>query len=121
MTDHIVYWLIGSQPLTRATTHPSNISKQFLLPTISGEGSTPSSEMQKIFAKQPEFVVKRKRVWYLTSEEDAAARAILEDELATHYQKVAEFRDREIYRRRPAPTQPVNSPPALGERRKLPD
>jgi hypothetical protein len=65
---HIVYWLVGQYPLTRMSTHPSNITKQVLIETIEGPKSTPEGEMEKILAVSPEFIIKStKELWYLQS------------------------------------------------------
>ena len=99
LDDHIVYWLTHTKPLTKSTTHPSNISKEYLLEIISGPGATALSEMAKVLGQKPLFIVKSKtNTWYL--EYIPQARNLLVSELAENYLEVASFSDRVIYRRR---------------------
>jgi len=99
MTDHIAYWLSGTSPLTKVTTHPSNIARKYLLEVISGAGASTQSEIRRVFAARPLFVVKTAEVWYLARQPDA--RELLAHELATHYSLVTRIRAREVYRRKP--------------------
>lgn len=99
LNQHLVYWLIDAQPLTKATTHPSNISKQYLLDAIYEGVSSPEQEMQHIFALVPEFIVKHQEVDYLSRPESAAARQILETQLSRNYHKIQEMSGILIYRR----------------------
>lgn len=99
LNQHLVYWLIDAQPLTKATTHPSNISKQYLLDAIHDGVSSPEQEMQKIFDLVPECIVKHREVDYLSRPESAAARQILETQLSMNYDKIQEMSGILIYRR----------------------
>jgi 4-amino-4-deoxy-L-arabinose transferase-like glycosyltransferase len=99
LNQHLVYWLIDAQPLTKATTHPSNISKQYLLDAINEGVSSPEQEMQNIFAQVPEFIVKHQEVDYLSRPESAAARQILETQLSRNYHKIQDMSGILIYRR----------------------
>lgn len=59
LTDHLVYWLINESPLTACTTHPSNIVKSSLLEFCANDSeATSESEIAKIFALEPAFVIK---------------------------------------------------------------
>jgi len=99
LNQHLVYWLIDAQPLTKATTHPSTISKQYLLDAIHEGVSSPEQEMQNIFSLVPEFIVKHRDVDYLSRPESAAARQILETQLNMNYHKIQEMSGILIYRR----------------------
>jgi hypothetical protein len=57
MDDHIVYWLLDLKPLSKSTTHPSNISREYLLKVLVGPGTTTEMELAKIFDKKPLFIV----------------------------------------------------------------
>ena len=97
MTDHIVYWLTGTNPLTKATTHPSNISKEFMLENIAGTGATTETEMAKVLALKPAFIVKRVAESYLRNK--TAEHEMLDRELADLYAQTAEIDGRIIYKR----------------------
>ncbi|OAB57962.1 hypothetical protein AY600_07865 [Phormidium willei BDU 130791] len=99
LNQHLVYWLIDAQPLTKATTHPSNISKQYLLDAIHDGVSSPEQEMQKIFDLAPECIIKHREVDYLSRPESTAARQILETQLTLNYDKIQEMSGILIYRR----------------------
>lgn len=99
MTDHLVYWLIDSQPLTAITTHPSNLSRERILEVINGPGSSPESELAQVFAAEPTFVVKERFVDYFFSGEMQNAKNFLNQQLANHYEKTAQIGSRFIYRR----------------------
>ncbi len=97
MSDHIAYWLTDLKPLTKLTTHPSNISREYLLKALLGSEATTETEMAKILAQQPKFIVKKKDLWYLSDK--LAARILLEETLKTQYKLVKEIEEREIYRK----------------------
>jgi hypothetical protein len=98
MTDHIVYWFTSGRPLTKATTHPSNIAKEYMLDTISGPNSSTSNEMSRILSLSPLFIVKKKRTRYLRKKADAER--ILEQTLSERYVEVAVIHGRHIYKLR---------------------
>ncbi len=101
MTDHIVYWLIDSKPLSKSTTHPSNITKEYLLNILVGPGASTETELTKILAKKPVFIVTKKNIWYLRNR--PSARSLLEETLRTQYELVKEIQETQIYRRRQQP------------------
>lgn len=96
MSDHIVYWLVDSQPLTKSTTHPSTIGKEYLLKILLGSDETSKSEMTRVLRKKPEFIVKREDVEYL---QDKEAKQILQNTLLIKYKLVSKIGGREIYQR----------------------
>jgi hypothetical protein len=96
---HIVYWLVDQYPLTRMSTQPSNITKRILIETIEGPNSTPESEMRKILAVSPEFVVKpTEEMWYFL--QAPMAYAILTQTLRRDYDLLAMVGGREVYRKK---------------------
>jgi hypothetical protein len=99
MSDHIVYWFLDSEPLTPATTHPSTLSREYILDVIYGVESSPESEIAKVFAAEPKFVVKERFVRYLLSGNMRPVKTFLDRELANHYEQVAQIGGRLIYRR----------------------
>ncbi|GAB4145412.1 MAG: hypothetical protein Fur0046_23050 [Cyanobacteria bacterium J069] len=96
MTNHIIYWLIGEKPITRATTHPSNLGKEYLLEVLAGTGTTVEQELSKVLAQNPEFIVTQHEIEYLNKHEKA--RLLLRKTLKTRYRKVEEIDGHLIYR-----------------------
>jgi len=93
--DIIVYWFISQYPITRLSTHPSNIFRRYLVTAVEGPNATPESEMHRILSRKPAFIVKKKHIWYLEGQE--AAR-ILNDTLDRDYVLTNVIDEREIYR-----------------------
>ena len=97
MTSHLVYWLINEEPLTRSSTHPSNISKEYLLKTTIGPGAKVEMALAEVLEKQPEFIVTKQNIWYLRRHE--LAQEMLENVLNNDYKLVKEIQGRMIYKR----------------------
>jgi hypothetical protein len=103
LSDIIVYWFVGQYPITRLSTHPSNIVRQYLVTAVEGPDATPVTEMHRILSRQPAFIVKEKHVWYLEEESmhgavfEEAAR-LLNDALDIDYVLTNVIDGREIYR-----------------------
>jgi hypothetical protein len=57
LDGHLAYWLTNTKPLSPAMAHPSNINKEFLLQTWFGKGNSSSTELAKIMALKPKFVI----------------------------------------------------------------
>lgn len=100
MDRHIVYWFIDAEPLSKCSTHPSNITKSYLLPYCSDESqATAESEMNKILRQQPEFIVTMEEgSWYLKKEE--AVWNLLNKALDEEYELAKAVDDLQIYRRK---------------------
>ena len=97
MTNHIVYWLVDAKPLTKVSTHPSNITKDYLFKTVLGADASTEGEINKILAQKPRFIVKEKSAGYLNNH--LQAKLILENTLNQHYELVKQIQDKQIYRR----------------------
>ncbi|MGD1940894.1 MAG: hypothetical protein ACFB0G_06250 [Leptolyngbyaceae cyanobacterium] len=99
MTDHLVYWLINAPPITPCSTHPSNVVRASLLPFCSSDvAPTPQSEMNKILALKPDFIVKKSGIpWYLRNEK--AVWSVFAHHLQEQYTLVAKQGTREIYQK----------------------
>jgi 4-amino-4-deoxy-L-arabinose transferase-like glycosyltransferase len=93
--DIIVYWFISQYPITRLSTHPSNIFRRYLVTAVEGPNATPESEMHRILSWKPAFIVKKKHIWYLEGQD--AAR-MLTDTLDRDYVLTNIIDEREIYR-----------------------
>lgn len=98
LTDHIIYWFTNTRPLTVATSHPSNIAKEFLLNEMLGEKTSSKREMVRILNKKPKYIVKKKKVFYL--ENRIAANSLLEETLYTEYEVIKKIQGRLIYKKR---------------------
>jgi uncharacterized membrane protein YoaK (UPF0700 family) len=98
MTNHIVYWFIEGMPLSKSTTHPSNISKEYLLNVVVGPDTTVKQELARVLDQNPEFIVTQRNIWYLQEHDDA--RAFLNKVLRTHYTLVKRIEGKQIYQRR---------------------
>jgi hypothetical protein len=71
---HIGYWLLHQYPLTKSTTHPSNIARPFLFKYYGNRNTTSLEELKDIMEKQkPEIIVSRFNYlghFYVGSEEN---------------------------------------------------
>jgi hypothetical protein len=94
MTDHLVYWLIDAEPLTKLA-HPSGIGKEFFLRMFLGPDATSDGEMRKILDQRPRYIVKKEKTRYLPE----STRKLLENELRESYELVETIEDRRIHRR----------------------
>jgi hypothetical protein len=55
---HIGYWLLHQYPLTKCTTHPSNLARPYLFPYYNGSVKTSLEEMKHIFEGiRPDVIV----------------------------------------------------------------
>jgi len=117
MNYHIAHWLTGTKPLSKLITHPSNIAKPSLLKVVAGPDASTAGEIEKLFLKQPLFVVKAEEVKYLRNKPEA--NAVVDEKLRLHYTLV-QIVDRRayVYKRNPSsPRQGLQRPqqPALSE------
>ena len=119
MDFHLVYWLTATKPLSRLVTHPSNITRESLLPVVAGPGVTPEREMTRLLEMHPRFIVKKADTWYVNIR--PGTKAILEQVLGRDYELVRDIRGALVYRRkadrlsteaRPAPPGEVRAPGA---------
>ncbi len=61
MSGHAAHWYLGTYPISKIVTHPTNISKKDLLPYAIDEKTTPQRELKKILAEEPLFIVTGKK------------------------------------------------------------
>ena len=97
MSDHIVYWLVDSQPLTQSSTHPSNIAKDYILKIVVGSEASTEGEIRKILTQEPKFIVRQKNIWYLSNKPQA--KFLLDNTLHQNYELVKQIQGKQIYRR----------------------
>jgi hypothetical protein len=97
MEHHLVYWLLDVKPPTKIVTHPSNISKEYLLRVVQTPTTNTNQELLKVLEQKPEFIVKKENVWYLQGHPEAIA--LLETTLQTHYTLLKNMEETQIYRR----------------------
>ena len=73
MSDHLVYWLTRTYPPTRMSTHPSVLTKPEIIAAVEGADAAPDTELRKILATRPEFIVKPPVVDYLPAGPNSCA------------------------------------------------
>lgn len=69
-----------------------------MLETFAGPGASAQSEMARVLAMKPMFIVKKQHQGHLRKK--AQARRMLDNELAEHYVQVAKIDGRYIFRQR---------------------
>lgn len=99
MSDHLVYWLTGTYPPTRMSTHPSVLTKPEIIAAVEGADATPDTELRKILATRPEFIVKPPVVDYLSGWPELVR--MLDETLARDYVLATSIAGRQVYRRKP--------------------
>lgn len=95
---HIGYWLTGAKIPTRYV-QPANIAIDYMVRGVDGPEATPVSELQKILAQKPVYIVTRKNLWYFQTDCPVCG-VILNRALKEHYYLEAVFGHLLIYRRR---------------------
>jgi hypothetical protein len=98
LSDHITYWLLEQYPPTRMSTHPSNVARSDLVRSVEGPFANCESEIDKIFAQEPAFVIKRDVEWYL--ELCPRGGEQVAEWLARDYRTDAVVAELQIYRRK---------------------
>ncbi|WP_370318663.1 ArnT family glycosyltransferase [Oricola sp.] len=96
MTDHIVYWMLGTEPLAPIATHPSNIAKEGLLIFVEGRGATTETVLATLLATRPDYIVKEAETTWL--EDKPAAASLLAGRLAEDYERIAIVGKAEVFR-----------------------
>lgn len=96
MTDHIVYWMLGTKPLAPIATHPSNIAKEGLLTFLEGHDATTEEVLAKLLATRPDYIVKDAETLWLA--DTPAAASLLAGRLAKDYERIAIIENVEIFR-----------------------
>jgi 4-amino-4-deoxy-L-arabinose transferase-like glycosyltransferase len=100
LTDHVTHWLLGSRPFAPSVTHPSNVGKHYLLPTIPGAQPTPEAEMAALLARRPHVIVTLPTLDYLSQSRSGVMQQMLLDQaLARDYRLVNRIEGRLVYRR----------------------
>ncbi|WP_414549909.1 ArnT family glycosyltransferase [Anabaena sp. CCY 0017] len=97
MDHHLVYWLLDIKPPSKIVTHPSNISKEYLLRVLQSPTANTNQELLKVLEQKPEFIVKKENVWYLQGHPEAIA--LLETTLETQYTLLKNMEETQIYRK----------------------
>lgn len=68
LEGHIIYWLVGKEPLKPIITHPSNLLRDYLLKYIPGSEKTSEAEFYSILNHKPRYIVTPDKVWYFSDE-----------------------------------------------------
>lgn len=56
---HLILWYLGDRPLSRASTHPSNITRPSIMDTLVEGGYVPIDELDRLFSSKPRYIVAR--------------------------------------------------------------
>ena len=59
MSDHIVYWLVDARPLTKISTHPSNVARDYLFEIVLGSDASTEGEIKKYWLKNRSLLSKK--------------------------------------------------------------
>lgn len=94
MTAHGAHWYMNTEPITKTVTHPTNITKPDLFPYYVGAHATPYTELKKIFALKPEFIVVAKKTNLASHPK---TEALFQQTLKRSYRKVKTFGSARIY------------------------
>ncbi|MGF1510741.1 MAG: ArnT family glycosyltransferase [Myxococcota bacterium] len=98
-TAHLAYWFLDQRPLTRMSTHPSNLLRAHLLRTVEGEDADAVSELRRILDQKPSFIVVERDLGRF--QKDAAAEALLGGELERSYRLLGTVEHIGVFRRIP--------------------
>jgi len=86
---HIGYWVLGAQPVTKAVTHPSNITRDELFPYMDNPRQTGMGELRYIMEElRPELLVAREGKT-IFDKKLPEYNAYIEAYLASHYRLLA--------------------------------
>jgi len=95
---HLVLWYLDAPELSRAGVHPDNLARRAIIDTLAAHGYVGHDEVGRLMAMRPQFLVT-----------DASGKGLawvrkdgkpIDDWLATHYYRDAQFGDVLVYRRR---------------------
>ena len=95
MNGHIAYWYLGTYPLTRSTTHPSTIGKDYLLQILYGPSWSSDREMRRLLDLKPKIIVKENAPFYLENQPKTAE--VLETALNQNYTFIHDIKGLKIY------------------------
>lgn len=100
-SDHLAYWFLGMQPMSKILVHPTNIFRKSTLAAVLGPGATSLGEITSVFAKRPLYVVRQQSIRVAPSAPDALR--FLDTTLARDYTLETRIDDSFVYRRTQLP------------------
>ena len=95
MNQHLAYWYLGTYPLTRSTTHPSTIARDYLLQILYGPNWSSPQEMRRLLDLKPDVIVKKDTLFYLADQPETVE--ILETAIAQNYTFIHSVKGLKIY------------------------
>ena len=98
---HIGYWFLNQEPITPSSTHPSNLTKDYMLRYSIGEGATSLSAFQEVLDLSPEYIVMPHDMWFLDKDSDSMR--LLEQSISQNYKVGKMIDDVVVYRLSQAP------------------
>jgi hypothetical protein len=96
MSSHGAHWYLGTPPIAKIVTHPTNITKVDLFPFVLEPGATPTGELRKIFAKKPVFIVVGRKT---NLKSHRSTEGLFQRTIKKHYHKVWKSGGENIYMR----------------------
>ncbi|OLY93230.1 hypothetical protein SAMN05444008_10712 [Cnuella takakiae] len=93
---HIGYWLLNQYPLTRSTTHPSNINRPYLFPFY-GAQTTVLAELRYLMDTIRPDVLVSKEVTGVSFMETGAEREYFRKVVATDYRQVYQNTEERLF------------------------
>jgi len=98
MLDHIALWLLDAKPILGSMTHPSAISRDYLLTAAHGTYTSPVDEMKRVLALRPDVIVTVHPLTYLeNTSAGREAQRLLDKDLSANYRLLDEVDGREIH------------------------
>lgn len=94
-SNHLAYWFMGTQPMTKIMTHPTNVLREVVVQAVNGPSATPTGELERVFALEPLYVVRENGGKFT----HPTAIAVIDPALAASYTLEAEFGGTLVYRR----------------------
>ena len=61
LKNHLILWYLNQPPVSRVTTHPSNITRSSIIRPLEKAGYIKNGELQRIYDSHPAFMVTDKR------------------------------------------------------------
>jgi hypothetical protein len=93
---HICYWLLDIYPLTKSTTHPSNIRRSFLFKYFGG-GNSSIDELKRIMEEiRPEVIVS-KTPYLSFFPSNSPEENYFREKLETEFEVMINLPDKKIY------------------------
>lgn len=92
--NHLAYWFLDMQPLSKVMAHPTNLFRPAALHAALGPDATPLSETRAVLAQEPLYIVRRAQIRFAPPDVLAEIDATLK-----HYTLETQIEGSYVYRR----------------------